>query len=94
MAVPVYLPDVVGVPVILPVVELMERPAGRPVADHELIVAVFDESVADSVSPEMAFLLVELWDAGLATVTVLVTLHVKLADPVKPAESVAVRSTV
>jgi hypothetical protein len=76
----------------------MAMPGGRPVADHELIVAVFDESVAVGVSAVMAFPLVELCVPGLVTVTVLpelaVTVQVKLADPVKPAESVAVRSTV
>jgi hypothetical protein len=68
-----------------PVVALRERPVGRPVADHELIVAVDEESVAVRVRVEIAFPLVELWAPGLVTVTVLVllavTAQVKLAEP-------------
>jgi hypothetical protein len=82
-----------GVPVILPLLALIFRPVGRPVADHEEIFAVDDESVADRVRAEMA---VPLVDPGLATVTVsttLFTLQAKLADPVKPALSVAVAVT-
>jgi len=66
------VPPAVGVPVILPVEALMARPGGRPVADHEVIVAVGDESVALGVSAEMAVPAVELCGPGLATVTVLV----------------------
>jgi hypothetical protein len=43
-----------------PVVAFMESPGGRPVADHELILAVDDESVADIVRLEMAFPVVAL----------------------------------
>ena len=49
---------------ILPVEALITRPGGRPVADHELIVAVVDESVAVGVNPEMAVPTVELAGPG------------------------------
>ena len=39
-------PAVVGVPVMAPWSELMDSPAGRPVADQEERVAVDEESVA------------------------------------------------
>lgn len=70
-----------GVPVICPVVEEMLSPAGRPVADHDVMVAVDEESLADRDSVFMALPLVEDCDAGLVTVTVLVTVQVKLAEP-------------
>jgi len=41
---------VVGVPVTDPVEVLIDRPAGRPVADHEAMVAVDDESEAEPAS--------------------------------------------
>ena len=44
---------VVGVPVMAPVLELMESPAGRPVAD-QLMVAVDEVSVATGVRVEIA----------------------------------------
>ena len=46
----VEVPAVVGVPEMVPVVLLIERPAGRFAAAHEVIVAVDDESVAESAS--------------------------------------------
>jgi hypothetical protein len=45
---------VVGVPVMAPDDELMDSPAGRPVADHEAMVAVEEESVAELCNVEMA----------------------------------------
>jgi hypothetical protein len=68
----VYVPPALGVPVIWPVVVLMDRPGGKPVADHELIVAVVDESTATGVVPVMAVPTVELCVPGAVTVTVLV----------------------
>jgi len=41
---------VVGVPVIAPVEVSIDRPAGRPVADHEAMAAVDEESEAELVS--------------------------------------------
>jgi Rieske Fe-S protein len=72
---------VVGVPVIEPVVELMDRPAGRPVADHETMVAVDDESVAELVSVLMAEPDTWVWAPGFVTVTVLVMFQVKVVEP-------------
>ena len=46
-------PPFVGVPVIVPVVELIDRPAGSPVAD-QVKVAPGWVSVAESVTPVMA----------------------------------------
>ena len=40
----------VGVPVMAPVELLIERPAGRPVADHEAMVAVDDTAIDGTVS--------------------------------------------
>jgi hypothetical protein len=81
---------VVGVPVIVPVEVLMESPAGSPVADHEEIVAVDEESVAELVRAVMAE--PETFDLvpGLVTVTVLVMFQVKVAVAVRASESVAV----
>ena len=45
---------VVGVPVMAPVEVLMFRPAGNPVADHDEMVAVDDESEAVLASVGMA----------------------------------------
>ena len=82
----------VGRPVMVPVAALMDSPAGRPVAD-QLRVAVGDVSVAAlgsvvTVGPESLD-----WAPGLVTETVLVIVQVKLAEPAKPAPSVAVRVT-
>jgi hypothetical protein len=74
-------PGAVGVPVLAPLEELMVRPAGRPVADHELMVAVDDESDAELWSVEMAVLVTLDWLPGLATVTVLVTFQVNVVEP-------------
>ena len=73
---------VVGVPVMAPVEVLIDRPAGSPVADHDEMVAVDDESEADGVRVEMA--LPDTWDwvPGLVTDTVLVMFQVKVAEPV------------
>ena len=68
---------VVGVPLITPVPEAMEIPAGRPVAD-QVTVAVDDVSVAVAVIGEIA--VPEMFDLavvpGLVTAMVLVMFHV------------------
>jgi hypothetical protein len=74
-------PGVVGVPVMAPLEPLMVSPAGRPVADHEVMVAADDESVAELWSVEMAVPVTLDWAPGLATVTVLVMFQVKEVDP-------------
>jgi len=84
---------VVGVPVIAPVMVLIDRPAGRPVADHDAMVAVDEESVADGVSVVMAVPETLAWAPGLVTDTELVTFQVKVVEPGVPALSVAVRVT-
>ena len=73
---------VVGVPLITPVPEAMEIPAGRPVAD-QVTVAVDDVSVAVAVIGEIA--VPEMFDLavvpGLVTAMVLVTFQVNVAEP-------------
>ena len=87
-------PAVVGVPLMTPVEELMDRPVGRPEA-LQVSVATDEVSVAVAVMGEMAvpdtFDLADV--VGLVTATVLVMVHEKLADPAKPAVSVAVMVT-
>jgi hypothetical protein len=73
---------VVGVPVMAPVDELIDRPAGRPVAVHDEMVAVDEESEAEGVSELMAVPDTLVWVPGLVTVTVLLMFQVKVADPV------------
>ncbi len=76
-----------------PVPELIDSPGGRPVAEYELMVAVDDVSVADV---EIAWMAVPdrlLWEPGLVTVTVLVTVQVKLVEALSASESVAVTVT-
>jgi len=84
---------VVGVPVMAPLEALMDRPAGRPLAVHEEIVAVDDESVAELERVEMAE--PERCDCapGLATVTVLETVQVNDVLALNDSESVAVTVT-
>ena len=86
-------PGVVGVPVMAPLVPLMDNPPGSPVADHEVMVAADDESVAELLRVEMAVPVTLDWVPGLATVTVLVTFQVKAALAVSVWVSVAVRVT-
>ena len=87
-------PAVVGVPLMTPVEELMDRPVGRPEA-LQVSVATDEVSVAVAVMGEMAvpdtFDLADV--VGLVTATVLVMVHEKLADPAKLAVSVAVMVT-
>ena len=84
---------VVGVPENAPVEVLNDSPAGMPVSDHEVMVAVDEESEADGVKPLMAVPDTFDFVPGLVTVTVLVTFQVKVAAPEAPAESVAVMVT-
>jgi hypothetical protein len=87
------VPAVVGVPVTAPVAELIERPAGRPVADHEAMVAVDEESVAELVSAVMAEPDTEVWLVCPATVTVLVIVQENVVEAARAWESVAVTVT-
>ena len=88
-----YTPAVVGVPVTVPVEPAMDSPGGRPEADHEAMVAVDDESVAELVSPAMAVPVTLLWPEWAVTETVLVIVQVNAAVPLKLLPSVAVRTT-
>ena len=83
----------VGVPLIVPVDELIERPAGRPVADHVKDVMPDSESVAELVTAVMAVPVTADVLPGFATVTVLVIVHVKVAVPDWLDGSVAVNVT-
>jgi hypothetical protein len=78
----------VGVPVMDPEEELIDRPVGRPVADQVNVWPDW-ESVAELVTVEMAVPVVLVCAALAVTVTVLAIVHEKLADPAKPALSVA-----
>ena len=73
-------PGVVGVPVMDPVEELIDRPAGRPEA-LQVRVAPDWESVAALVKVEMAEPEALDLAPGLVTTTVLVVFHVKEAEP-------------
>ena len=66
-------------------------PTGRPVAD-QVRVAVDEESVAEAVR-ETGAPDTEDWLPGSVTETVSVTVQMRAAWPEKPAESVAVRTT-
>jgi hypothetical protein len=85
-------PGVVGVPEMVPIDELIERPAGRPVAD-QVSVAPAWVSVAELVSGVMAEPAPEDWADLPVTVTVLVTVQVKAAEPAWPLLSLAVSTT-
>ena len=62
-------------------------------ADHEAMEAAAEESVAELDTGLMADPEVSVCGPGLATATVLVTVQLKLAEPLKPASSVAVTVT-
>ena len=72
--------EVVGVPVIDPVEELIDRPVGRPEA-LQVRVAPDWESVAALVKVEMAEPEALDLAPGLVTTTVLVVFQVKVAEP-------------
>ena len=72
--------EVVGVPVIDPVEELIDRPEGRPEA-LQVRVAPDWESVAVLVKVEMAEPEALDFAPGLVTTTVLVVFQVKEAEP-------------
>ena len=81
-------PGVVGVPVIVPVEELIDRPAGSPVAD-QVIVTPISVSVALEVSGVIAEPVVLVWLPGLATVIEDVRVQVNEVLPTKELVSVA-----
>jgi len=70
----------VGVPVIDPVELLTDSPAGSPVADHVNVWPDW-ESVAELDTAVMALPVTALLLPGFVTVTVLVTVQVKVAVP-------------
>src|ERR1700729_3766076 len=72
-------PAEVGVPVMVPVPELMDSPAGSPVAD-QVRVAPDWLSVAELVTGVMAAPVTLDLPPGLVTETVLLTAQVKPAD--------------
>ena len=78
----------VGVPVMAPEVELIDRPAGSPVADQ---VKVWPDwvSVAELVRVVMAVPVTPDWAVWPSTATVLVMVQVTVIDPLKEAPSVA-----
>ena len=85
-------PGVVGVPLTTPVVALIDKPAGRPVADH-VRVAPGSESVALGTNGVMAVPVVANWVPGLPTVTVDEMPQVNEVEPAKACPSVAVMVT-
>ena len=73
---------VVGVPLMMPVAEAMVTPAGRPVADHDEMVAPEPVVVAVAVTVgESAVPLTEDLVDGTVTTTVLVMVQVKETEP-------------
>jgi len=85
-------PGVVGVPVIVPLEALIDRPAGSPVAD-QVIVTPISVSVALDVSGVMAEPVVLVWLPGLATVIDEVRVQVNEVLPTKEFVSVAYSTT-
>ena len=83
---------VVGVPVMAPVVALIDSPTGRPEA-VQINVAVDDVSVPVGVRVEIAEPEPLDLPEMAVTSTPLVTVQVKLVEPEKPDSSVAVRVT-
>ena len=83
---------VVGVPVMAPVVALIDSPTGRPVA-VQVMVAPDWVSTAVGVTVVVGVPDVLLWSPELEAMTPLVTVQVKLVEPEKPDSSVAVRVT-
>ncbi len=82
----------VGVPVMVPVAELTDRPAGRPLADQVKLAPAW-VSVALLARAVMAVPETLARVPGLATDTGPVTVQVNTAAPMAPALSVAVRVT-
>ena len=64
------VPTTLGVPLMTPVEELIERPAGRPDEDHVNVVVVPFESDAATVIGVIATPPGEVWAPGEVTVTV------------------------
>jgi hypothetical protein len=84
---------VVGVPEIDPDEVSMDSPGGSPVADHEVIDAVDEESVAEAARALMAVPDTFDWSPESATATVLVIVQVNDVEPEAPEPSVAVSVT-
>ena len=76
-----------------PVAASMDRPVGRPVADHEAMPADDDESVAVAAIGLIAVPETSERAPTLVTDTGPVTVQVKLAAPMAPELSVALRPT-
>jgi hypothetical protein len=85
-------PAVVGVPLIVPVVALIDRPAGRPVA-AQVNVSPDWESVAEFASGVTDDPEADVWAPCPATDTVLAIAHENVAEPEEPEPSVAVSVT-
>ena len=83
----------VGVPEIVPVEVSMDRPGGSPVADHEAIDAVDEESVAESSRALTADARHVRLAPGSATDTELVIVQANDVEPEAPEPSVAVSVT-
>ena len=73
----------VGVPEMTPP-ELTDRPGGAPDRDQPVMVAVDEESVAVTVTLVMAVPAVDVWPAGVLTVTMLWMVQAKTVDPCEP----------
>ena len=71
----------------------MESPGGAPVSDQPVMVAPASESVAVTVTGVTGEPAGEVWSAGVATVTVLSTVQLKVAVPWASVVSVAVSVT-
>ena len=87
------LPAVVGVPVMTPAVDKLRPGGSEPAVTDQPVdemVAVEDDVVAESVRVAMAVPEFLVWAPGLVTVTMLLTVQLKVADPVSPRLSVAV----
>src|ERR1700733_1364053 len=76
----VAVDPLVGVPLMAPVTGSIESPDGRPVADHETIDAVGDESVATICSVVIGDPAADDWSPGLITSTMFGTVQVKEVD--------------
>ena len=89
----VEVPPVEGVPVMVPLDELIVTPAGSPTADQVKVgTGLVWLSVADDVRLTVMPLVPD-WFDGPATDTVSTTCQVNIVDPEKPRGSVAVTST-
>ena len=74
----------VGVPEMVPDNVSMDRPGGSPVADHEVIDAADEESVAEFARALTADPETSDWLPGLVTDTELVIVQVNDVEPAAP----------